>query len=318
MYVTKKQALLAKASTVPGASNAIEAYDLDFKFATSILARDNATKRSFGSMPHAIAMRYGVVTFKTPLRVSGSPSGGTQELEKPLWEACGFTMANAASDTTIVCAADMNGSSLDAYLKFYHDGLMRALTSCRGRINRISAPVGELGWIEWEFWGILTDDGSAEAIPADIEDYFPTTKHQPVHGATYTIGGSTYTVRRTEIKLASELVITKKHTDTSHGGIGTPTLVDRPEDGWAGEVQIEEPAIGTKDFYADVLINNPAIAQMIIYIGSGADLVTQLTINMQWDSIKNQSEQKIQDLVLPFRLRETAGNINNQFSAILT
>jgi hypothetical protein len=313
-YLHGLQCLLAKASTTPVAANALAVWDLGFSYANDVLDRLNKAKRSFGAPEHATARRFGRITFKTPIRVSGVPSTSTTEKEKVLWEAAGFTVS-AANPTVISLANDPNGTGLDANFKVYHNGLMRNLTGCRCSKLGIEANAGQLAWYNWEFIGILTDDGSAEAIPADIEDYFPTTKHQPCIGAKFDIAGVTYTGRKYSLNIELETIPTVKHTDTTHGGIGEMAIVNR---NFSGQIQIEQPLIATKDFYSDILVNNPTPVALEVWCGVGTDLISKLYApKAQWKEIQEQNESGIKDLILPFSLRETAGEIDDQFKITL-
>lgn len=320
-YLDKLSAVLAIASGSPAAANAIEAYDLAIDCLNEKLERQNAAKRSLGGMPHATATRYLNFKFKTPLRVTGVPSTDTAEVCKCLYQACGLTETENSGDgsETYITIAN-NPNSVRVNITVYKDGVKYVGQNGLGTL-KIIAPVGQLGWIEWEFM-LQKSSISSEAIPSNIEDYFPdpaTYPHQPVCGAEYAIGAwndSAGSVGRAfEFTLGNVLKPTKDHADTTNGGVGPIYITDRKP---VGKFTIEEPAIGTKDFYSDVYVNNPSLITGQVNVGSGADKVVQIYVKAQLDKIDPVNNEGIKDLDLPFSCSESAGNIDDQFYIHLT
>jgi hypothetical protein len=178
---------------------------------------------------------------------------------------------------------------------------------------------GELGYYEWEFQGVLTDSGSAETIPADIEDYFSTNCHHPVVGASFDLGAFDVAAgaigRGFSFDAGNQVVISTDHSQVARGGVGSFYIVQRDV---SGEVTIEHPDPSTKDFYADVLVDCPTQETLVFDIGSGTDEVTTFTFKAQWANASRQDNNGITDLVLPWNANESAGNIDDQFAIVLS
>jgi len=329
-YLSGPQALLAirSATGSPVAANAIYAVDAVWTYDVKVLEVLNVTKRSLGPSKHAIGMRRAGLSFKVPIRVTGVPSTSVAEVEKVLIEACGFseTLGVAVYGTSTLwrigdglAVTDPNAYPCDIW--FNVDGVLRKLADAVGSV-RFVLPAGELPWMEFDFKGTLESAGAATAIPADIEDSFPTNAHQPCAGATYDIGSYDTTatpVRRTVIDMAAEIEYHASHTDVTNGGTGPAYIVD-----WKPtiEIQLEEPAIGTKDFYADVLVNNPTAltgaGDVEIYVGAGDDLVTIFRASALYKGIKPENNSGVSDIVLTGSLIASTGNIDDQLKIYKT
>lgn len=316
------QTLLIKQNAEPtaAATEAIEAYEVAFSIQSSLLERAGVAKRSFGNMDHATAVRFGTLSFRTPVRVSGVPSGPTLEKEEALFEAVGMDMATSGSDTAITLLNDPNATANNVHIKFYIDGILHYLEGCRGNLN-ITAPVGELGWYEWEFTGKLNSSVGAVtgAMPANGEDNFTTNNHQPVHGAEFSIGSFNCAGgnvgRSFSFNLQNEVVVDRDHCDTTHGGYGEVLITNRNPQ---GQLVVREPELGTHDFYSEVVENNPDFLTTTVYVGSGADLVTQIVCKGQLANLSRVDNQGVADLQMDFMSSESAGNIDDQLVITLT
>ncbi|MCR4311755.1 MAG: hypothetical protein NUV56_00565, partial [Candidatus Uhrbacteria bacterium] len=319
-YLGAVQTLYVEASGTPTVADAIEAYDVKLSYDLTVLERLNVAKRSLGPMQHAIGPRRGSISFKTPIRVTGTP-GSAPEKEADLFGAVGFaqTYVTVYDADTLYRIGDGSATTdpnlLSCVIWFYVDGLLQKLTGCMGNL-RINLPAGELGWYEWEFKGTLGGAVTAPGIDINGEDAFSTNAHQPCAGATYGIGSYDTTltpVRSTVIDLGNVVGYRAAHTDVLNGGTGLAYITDRKP---TIEIQLEEPALGTKDFWGLVLIDNPVAltgaGDVEVYVGQGANLVTIFRAQAQWNSIEPVDNDGVRDLMLRGSLVEANGELDDQ------
>lgn len=196
MYASKKQALLIKVETTRqtaetlAAANAIDAQNVRISFPLKNIRRE-VFKRSFGGARHANINRYAAIDFDYILRVTNEPGEGSsskKEVYDPVLRGCGLTPAYTAESGGGVNDGNITYTFAQAptetvTIGFYVDGIYYQIRGAVGDLT-IRMPTGEFAMLQCHFEGFYTAT-AATAIPADIEDAFPTLAALPCFGFSY-------------------------------------------------------------------------------------------------------------------------------------
>ena len=142
----------------PAATDAIEAFDVNFKF-NRINNEKNIGGVNLGSLPSWVSTRDVEVTFKTYIKTNGTTSG----MFGRMLQACAW--AEAAGVYTFD-TDPATGDSMTFW--FYQDGLVTKVNGCRGTVN-LNFPAGEFATAEWTFKGLYNQPTASAIVAPDWE-----------------------------------------------------------------------------------------------------------------------------------------------------
>lgn len=245
------------------------------------------------------------VTFEVEL--AGSGAAGTAPHFGALLRACGFSETTVVS--TSVTYAHVSDSFESVTMYFNLDGEEQQIQGARGNVvltmNREQIPV-----LAFRFLG-LYEKPTAVAMPT------PTFNHidpHPVNNANTT----TTSVHSQAVNLSRFTY--DPANDVVHRNLPGNNTVEITDRNPGGSLLFEKPAIGTKDYFANVESHDGSITEDAISIvhGSGAGKVCTISVpQAQLTSLNESDEDKVVMFDAAYRAVPTAAG-NDEFSLAFT
>lgn len=291
----KNKMILAKTETtygvdaVPtGAANALLARSVDLTAIEADEVERELLRGTPGNNPKLLAGVHVSLTFQVELQ--GAGAAGTAP-------AYGAVLKGAAHSETISAGVDVqytnvnsNESSVTFYV--YHDGVLHKITGARGSVKYV-LEVGAIPYMEFTYIG-LYNAPIAQANPVGTFTAYKAPKVFSNALGTFTLGGFAAKLQAFELDVAVER--------TYHELIGAKSIevTDRKP---GGSLTIEEPAIGTKDYWADVLAE--AEIATALQHGNVAGYIVNLSAQkLQLGKLTRTEKNGVSMLQIPFTVQD--------------
>lgn len=307
--LTRKRLLLAKSedtygtSAAPTGSEAILVTNLEVEPLQMELKEREVITGVLGQRKAVVGQRLASVKFNVEL--AGSGAAGTAPRWSPIMKACGFSETISAS--TSVTYAPVSASFSSCTLDFYNDGLRQLIVGARGTWS-LEMSAGEIPTLAFEMMGLY---GAPEALSNVTPTYANQVAPVAVNSDNTTsvsVHGYSACMNAYSLQLANEMVFRQL------AGCTKQVLI--PDRKPTGEITIELPAIGTKDFFA--IASAQTEGSISFQHGQTAgNIVTVTTATAAFDSPTYEDGDGIQHIKLPFRPIPTSAG-NNELSIVLT
>jgi hypothetical protein len=303
-----KRLLLAKiestygTSSTPTGAEAILVSDLEVKPLEVDLKDRELIIPYFGNTEKVVSMRMVEVTFSVEL--AGSGAAGTAPKYGACLQACGLNETIVA--TTSVTYAPVSSAIKSVTLDFYADGTRHLVTGARGTWS-MEGEVGEIPKIEFEFTGLYTAPGALSTPSATFTDQADPVVMNSENTTAVEVHGFAARLESFSLELSNEVVYRQLAGATREVRITNR----KPE----GEVQIETPAIGSKDYFAAV--SGQTLGTMEFQHGQVAgNIITFAAPAVNLGSPSYEDSDGVMMLSLPFMPNPTTGN--DEFTLVYT
>jgi hypothetical protein len=309
MALTRKRLLLAKTednygvSAAPAGTDALLVSNLEVQpLQVELLDRELITPY-LGNSKKVVGQRMVAVTFDVEL--AGSGTAGTAPQWGRLLMACGFAQAVVA--TTSVTYTPVSASFSSVTLDFNADGTKHLVTGARGTAT-INLNTGEIPKISFEMMGIYNAaTGASAATPTFANQADPV-----VVNSTNTTGVSIFSYNACLENFS--LGLNNETPFRQLAGCTQQVLIT--ERAPSGEISIEAPAIGTKDFFSAV--STQTLGAVVWQHGQTAgNIVTFNAPTCNLDSPTYGDSDGVMMLTLPFMPVPTSAG-NDEFTIALT
>lgn len=301
MALTRNRLLLAKAETTYGTSaapdgtNALLVSNLEVSpLQVDLLDRELITPY-FGNSEKVVSRRMVQVNFDVEL--AGSGAAGTAPAYGAVLMACGFAEAVSAgsSVTYTPVSADFDSVTLD----FNADGTKHLVTGARGTFS-LNVTTGEIPKISFQMIGIYNAASAASAAS-------PTFSNQADPVVVNSANTTAVSVLSYSACLESfTMDVANENPFRQLAGCTQQVMItDRAP---SGQVVIEAPALGTKDYFA--VVSGQTLGDITFQHGQTAgNIVTVTAANCNLDSPSYSDSDGVQMLTLPFMpIPTSAGN----------
>lgn len=245
MALTRKRLLLAKTETTSGTSAAPAGTDallisnLDVNPLDVDLKDRELIRPYFGNSAKVVGRRMGSVKFDVEL--AGSGTAGTAPKWGRLLMACGF--AEAISAGVSVTYTPVSSGITSVTMDFNADGTKHLFTGCRGTAS-MSLKVGEIPKLSFEFMGIFNAPTASAALTPTFDNQAPPVIANSAN--TTGVSAFSYSSCLEEFSLA----FNNNNPFRQLMGCSQQVLVtDRLP---SGDITIEAPALGSKDYFSAV------------------------------------------------------------------
>lgn len=240
-----KRLILAKIETTygtsaaPAGTDALLVSDLEVKPLEVDLKDRELIIPYFGNTEKVLGQRIVEVSFS--VEMAGSGVAGTPPRYGSCLQACALneTIVNATSVTYAPVSSAIKSVTLD----FYADGTRHLVTGCRGTFE-IEGEVGEVPKFNFEFTGIYNTPSALATPAATFSDQADPVVMNSENTTAVSVHGFACSLESFSLELANEVVYRQLA-----GATRSVIITDRAPE---GEVQIEAPAIGSKDYFAAV------------------------------------------------------------------
>lgn len=307
--LTRKRLLLAKSestyatSAAPAGTDAILVTDLEVEPLAMELKEREIITGNLGNRDNVVGQRMASVKFSVEL--AGSGAAGTAPQWSPIIKACGFS--ETISATTSVTYAPVSASFSSCTLDFYIDGLRQLIVGARGTFS-LEMSAGETPTLAFEMMGLY-------ATPTAVSNPAVTYSNQvaPVavnsdNTTAVSVHGYSACLNAFSVDVANSMVFRQLAGCTKQ-----VLITDRKP---SGELTIELPPIGSKDYFS--IASAQTKGSISLQHGQAAgNIITITTPTAAFDSPGYEDADGIQHLKLPFRpIPSSSGN--DEFTLVLT
>jgi hypothetical protein len=240
-----KRLILAKiestygTSAAPTGAEAILVSDLDVKPLEVDLKDRELITPYYGNTEKVVSERMVEVSFS--VEMAGSGSAGTAPKYGACLQACALNETIVAA--TSVTYAPVSTAIKSVTLDFYADGTRHLVTGCRGTFS-LEGEVGEIPKFAFEFTGLYTAPTALATPSATFTDQADPVVMSADNTTAVLVHGYACPLESFSLELSNEVVY-RQLAGTTRRVVITNR---KPE----GEVQIETPAIGSKDYFAAI------------------------------------------------------------------
>ena len=256
-----------------------------------------------GNSEKVVSQRLVQVYFEVEL--AGSGAAGTAPRWGRILRACGFAEAIVA--TTSVTYTPVSTGFSSVTLDFNNDGTRHLVTGARGTAT-INLNTGEIPKIAFEMMGIY----NAPTATARPTPTFANQANPVVVNAANTTGVSVFSFNACLESFS--LALNNETPFRQLAGCTQQVMITQRAP--SGELSVEAPELGTKNFFTDV--SGQALGAVNWQHGQTAgNIVSFAAPNCNLDSPSYADSDGIQMLSLPFMPVPT-GNGNNEFTLTLT
>jgi hypothetical protein len=246
-----------------------------------------------------------MMSVKFAVELAGSGTAGTAPAWGPLMKACGFSETVSAGVS--VTYAPVSSSFSSATLDFRNDGIKQLGLGARGTVG-LEMSAGEAPKLNFEFMALY-------GAPTATSNPSPTYSNQVAPVAvnsdnTTSVGVHGYSscMNAFSLQVANEMVFRQL--------AGCSKQVIIPDRKPSGEITIELPALGSKDFFS--IASSQAKGSIGWTHGTTAgNIITFAAPTSAFDSPSYEDADGIQHIKLPFRPIPTSSG-NDEFSLVLT
>lgn len=243
--IFRRKALLAKKEVTygvdpgpTGALNAIQTRNLTIEPLNGDQLEFDVDNENLGAVASTMVGRHVRVAFA--VAAAGSGTAGTAPAYGPLLEAAGHVaVVTAGTDVTYV-PEDTDTNSVTLWVKV--DRTLHKVTGARGSLRLVTSK-RNYPWLEFEFMGLFSAPIDQAANLDAVYSAFQ--KPLPFRAATVEFELGTYLAGLHELNISfGQQVEFYEHSESEQ-----IVQIDR-RGSWQGTV--EEPDVGTHDFYADI------------------------------------------------------------------
>lgn len=311
--LTRKRLLLAASespygtSAAPTGSDAVLISGLEVEPLQLELADRELIQGYLGNSAQLVTQRSVSVQFD--VEIAGSGTAGTAPRWGPLMKACGFseTIVGPSPGPAKVTYAPVSASFSSCTLDFRNDGIKHLVVGARGTAS-LSLTAGEIPKISFDMMGIY-------AVPTADANPAVTYTNQAVplavtSDATTTVSVHSYAscMQAFSLDVGNEMVFRQL------AGCSKEIII--PNRAPSGEITIELPPLGTKDFFS--IASSQAQGAITWTHGTTAgNIVTFTANNCALGAPSLVDGDGVQHITLPFRPIPTVTG-NDEFTLVLT
>ena len=307
--LTRRRTILAKIETTygtdptpTGAANAILVRNLNVSPQNAEIVSRDLVRPYLGSSEQLLAGNH--VTLDFEVEMAGSGAAGTAPAYGPLLRACGLSETTSAGVSVTYAPISSSFESVTIY--FNVDGTLHKITGARGNVE-LTISARQVPTYKFSITG-LYNAPTAAALPTVTYTAFQMPL---VANNTNTTGFSFYSYSG----VLESLNVNVGTAPTYRQLIGSESVLvtDRKT---TGTVQIEAPAIGTKDFFGAALTDGTLGALDITHGTTGGNKVQISSSRIDIQNVSYNDNNGIQMLNIPFvAVPSTAGN--DEFSIVV-
>ena len=179
-----------------------------------------------------------LVTVNFSCEIAGGGAAGTAPKYGPLLQACGMSETTNAGVSVVYAPASSSLKSVTIY--YYIDGQQHIIKGARGNVS-VNIARGQIPTFDFTFTGLYTRP-TAVANPAlTLTSWQTPVAVTKTNTPTFTLHSFAATCQSLSADFGNQI--------TYRNMIGTET-VELTDRNVRGQVMIEAPAVGTKDFFA--------------------------------------------------------------------
>lgn len=243
--LARKKALLAKVETTygtdatpTGALNAIQTRNMEIEPLNGDPLEFDVDTEWLGAKAMSLVGRHVKITFE--VAAAGSGAAGTAPAYGPLLRACGHTETVLAATSVTYKPMDVDTDSVTIWVLVGRT--LHKVTGCRGSV-KFTGKKREYPWLQFEFMGLFSDPIDQAASLGTVLSAF--LQPQPFRASTvaFELGAITAGLHEVSVDFGQKIEFYEHSEEESI------FQVDRKAT-WNGS--IEEPDIGTHNYYADV------------------------------------------------------------------
>lgn len=309
MALTRKRLLLAKAENTYGTSSAPAGADAMLisppevtPLQVDLLDRD-FIRPYLGNSPKVVKQR--MVKVKFEVELAGSGTAGTAPKWGSILKACGFAEAIVAS--TSVTYSPVSSSFSSVTLDFNADGTKHLITGARGTAS-FNVKTGEIPKIAFEMTGIYNAPIASAAATPTFDNQAAAVVVNSANTTSVSILGYSACMESFTLDLKNETPFRQL------AGCTQQVMITNRAPG--GELVIESPALGTKDFFAAVSAQTQGSISWQ-HGQSAGNIVTFTASTCNLDSPTYGDSDGVMMLSLPFMAQPTSAG-NDEISLVLT
>lgn len=307
--LTRKRLLLAKSedtygtSAAPAGTDAVLVSNLEVEPLQMELKEREIITGILGHRDSIVGQRMVSVKFK--VEMAGSGAAGTAPQYGSILKACGFS--ETVSSGVSVTYAPVSSSFSSCTLDFRNDGIKQVIVGARGTVS-IEMAAGEPPAFSFEMMGLY-------GAPTALSNPSPTYSNQvaPVavnsdNTASVSVHSYSACMNAFSLQLSNEMVFRQL--------AGCSKQVIIPDRKPSGEITIELPALGTKDFFSIASAQTKGAITWTHGTTAG-NIIAFSAPTAAFDSPGYEDADGIQHIKLPFRPIPTSAG-NDEFSLVLT
>ena len=247
-----------------GAANAILTQGAEIQLMQGDTVNRDVDRAELGNDTTYHVGPYSIVVFRTEF--AGSGAVATAPAWSPLMRMCGWS--ETITPTTGPVVWNLVSENFESgTLYFYHDGELHRLVGARGTARFVLSP-GGLPQIEWTMWGLRVPVTAAALPTTDFSSFQEPLPVNNTNTPTFSLHGFNANMEQLEIDIANQLVYRNVVGEES------VQINDRAP---VGNVTIEAPAIGAKDYH--LAVQNHVKGAMQFIHGPAAGSGDRLTID---------------------------------------
>ena len=309
MLFRKKYVLLKQESTyntdpTPVDANAFETKNLSITPYGGSTVQRNLDREVLGN--DALINTGPMVNVSFDVELAGSGTAGTAPGFAAALRACGFAETVVAATSVTYDLVSDSFESVAVY--FDHDGTRHKVLGCRGTVS-LSLQRGQLPTLSFNLTGLYTKPIAASMVtpaPAYFGQAIPVTN---TNTPTFTVGGYAAIAESFSADIANQVV----HRNVI--GSEEVLITDRAP---TANMVIEETAIGSHDFYADVESHDGVSTKVFqaVHGTTAGNIVTLDAPAMQLTGITKQESDGVAMLSIPALLIPSSGD--DEFSIAFT
>lgn len=313
MALARKTWLLAKIEstyntdpTPVGGSNAIQVSNIELTPIEADNVQAPAMQGFLGNSTRGTLLAGKRVSVSLDVELSGSSAAGTAPAYGPLLKSCGLSETVASSTSVTYAPVSASFSSCTIYC--FYDGTRHKITGCRGTVS-FNLVAGQFATASFQFIGnYVAPDGTAMSGTFTVANQAAALEVNDANVTTATFHGAT-SQRIESFELALNNEVGFKETMSNKEVI----LSNRAPGGTA---VIEEPAIGTTDYFAKAVAVATGNTSLVLG-GSAGNIVTINAAQTDITGVSRGETNGVNNLSIPFlALPTTAGN--NEMTLVFT
>lgn len=281
------------ATGLDAGTDAIETFDLNFDPASGATEVLDPDRPNLGAGKEVNVGPHGKLTFR--MRAAGSGTAGTAPALGNILRACGW-VETVEVGTSVTYNLTSSRSAFEwGSAVFFHDGELITLNGVRG--NAVpSFNAGQTPMFDVELWGLWDTTATAGNYTGtlDLSNFLEGLPVNAANTPTFTV--DSYAAFPESLTLNPGYDVQYRNTP----GTGGERILVVDREG-SGSLNIEDPGVAAKDFYALASGTNPPVVDIQLVHGTQAGDI--LTVNAK-AQLKRQSNTNSQNLsVIPFNLR---------------
>lgn len=301
VLLTRKRLLLAKSednygtSAAPDGTNAVLVTNLEVEPLQMELKEREYISGVLGNRDQVVLQR--MVSVKFGVELAGSGVAGTAPRFGPVLKACGFseTISSGVSVTYGLISSSFPSATLD----FRNDGIKHLIVGARGTCT-VELQNNDIPKLNFEMMGIYgAPTATSNPSPTYADQAAPVAVNAD-NTTSVSVHGYSACLNQFNLQLGNTTVFRQL--------AGCSKQVIIPDRKPSGELTIELPALGTKDFYAIASAQTKGAISWQ-HGGTAGNIVAFSASNCAFGSPTFEDADGIQHLKLPYRpIPSSTGN----------